>query len=423
MAFLHTRLAAGLRRLRPESIHASALAERFGGLSVDLSRGQILAAFKRAAPELGIAPRLRDAIDVLMAYSQPQDWTPDSRPIVWPSNSTLQEQLGLCRRQVQYLIRTLIDKGLIVVVDSPTGRRWGQRHSTTGKIVEAYGFDLSPLAVRYNEFVTAANQARENREARAKLRRRLTIARKAIRQIAETAMEKNLTQEDWQRRVEEAAHIAKRLGADAPLPVLQKAVAELESRRREAENILTAAFPCAAPENSAPSGATDCIPITTTNELPADQSATRRTDLNLSSAHKHAAQPADMPTEPRKNLLLSPCNKTEDSPTERITPRFILTLSPSLKPYIATRNPNWSDIVNAADWVRGDLGINRSTWIEACQAMGRTAAATAIAIIAAKAQEIHSAGAYLRAMSRRARQGDLHLSNSLYGLAERRALA
>jgi replication initiation protein RepC len=73
MGVVYPKFAAGLRRLRPEAVKAIATAERFVGLPPNLSRGRILAAFKRAAPCLGIAPRLRDAVDTLMAYSQPQD--------------------------------------------------------------------------------------------------------------------------------------------------------------------------------------------------------------------------------------------------------------------------------------------------------------------------------------------------------------
>jgi replication initiation protein RepC len=51
--------------------------------------------------------------------------------------------------------------------------------------------------------------------------------------------------------------------------------------------------------------------------------------------------------------------------------------------------------------------------------MGRTAAAAAIAVIAAKSEEIDSAGGYLRGMTQRAREGTLHLSRSFYSLAER----
>jgi replication initiation protein RepC len=105
--------------------------------------------------------------------------------------------------------------------------------------------------------------------------------------------------------------------------------------------------------------------------------------------------------------------------THMLTPRFVLNVSPPLRPYILKQKPSWSDIVRAADWVRADLGISRHAWIEACETMGRTAAAAAVAVIAAKSEEIGSRGGYLRAMTQRAREGTLRLSKSFYGLAER----
>ena len=424
MGIVRPKFAAGLRRLGPESVNAIATAERFGGLPPDLSRGRILAAFKRAAPCLGIAPRLRDAIDVLMAYSQPQDWEAGCRPIVWPSNRTLQEQLGLCRRQVQYLIRALVDQRLVVPVDSPTGRRWGHRHPVTGKIVEAYGFDLSPLAVRYAEFMAAAERGRKNHEACARLRRRLTIARKAIRQIAEAALEADLVADingqDWQQWAEDAARVAKSTGIDAPIEDLWRIVADLEARRLDGEAVLKSAFMA---EDIAPADAAHCAPITTTNQLPAEKSARGNSDPEQShrddsgALSSHAA--THMPTLTKKNHAGEWLTPVRELQTDTLTPRLILKISPSLRPYIVREKPSWPDIVNAADWVRDDLGISRDAWIGACETMGRTAAAAAIAVIAAKSGEIRSAGGYLRAMTERSREGTLHLSRSFYGLAER----
>jgi replication initiation protein RepC len=102
-----------------------------------------------------------------------------------------------------------------------------------------------------------------------------------------------------------------------------------------------------------------------------------------------------------------------------VTPKFILAVSPELKSYLFTLSPNWTDIVEAADGLRQHLGISRPAWIDACQAMGRYQAATAVAAIAAKGKTIRSPGGYLRGMIGRARNGELHLSNSLRGLARR----
>jgi hypothetical protein len=40
----------------------------------------------------------------------------------------------------------------------------------------------------------------------------------------------------------------------------------------------------------------------------------------------------------------------------------------------------WSDLVDAADWLRHDLGVSKSLWGDACLAMGRELAAVALAI-------------------------------------------
>ncbi|MBO0738490.1 MAG: hypothetical protein J2P48_18270 [Alphaproteobacteria bacterium] len=56
-------------------------------------------------------------------------------------------------------------------------------------MIEAYGFDLSPIAARHGEFVRVAEAARAERITMGRLRRRATIARKGIIQILETAAE------------------------------------------------------------------------------------------------------------------------------------------------------------------------------------------------------------------------------------------
>jgi replication initiation protein RepC len=55
------------------------------------------------------------------------------------------------RPRHQALNRLLIELGLIAVKDSPIGKRCGRR-DREGRIVEAYGFDLSPLAQRIAAF-------------------------------------------------------------------------------------------------------------------------------------------------------------------------------------------------------------------------------------------------------------------------------
>src|SRR3954469_22273293 len=133
------RTPTGFRRLTLNLLQATRAAEDFTGLPQGVSLpGQILAAFKAAAPRLGLAPRLVHAVDWLFKFTQPQDWEAGARPIVWPSAAAQQEALGLSETPVKALNRALIEGGLISMKDSPNGKRYGQRDSK-GRITEAYG--------------------------------------------------------------------------------------------------------------------------------------------------------------------------------------------------------------------------------------------------------------------------------------------
>src|SRR3954454_9821359 len=73
--------------------------------------------------------------------------------------------------------------GIFVIRDTPQGRR-DSRRDDRGRIIEAYGFDLSPLAQRFDEFVKIAAAAKIERERMRKLRCRATLARRAVAQAA-----------------------------------------------------------------------------------------------------------------------------------------------------------------------------------------------------------------------------------------------
>lgn len=88
----------------------------------------------------------------------PHDWKKGSRPIAWPSAREQQEYL-----QLKTLNRVLYEAGIFRDArDDPQGKRYGRRGADK-RIIEAYGFDLSPLATRYEEFVRLAAEAQIER--------------------------------------------------------------------------------------------------------------------------------------------------------------------------------------------------------------------------------------------------------------------
>jgi replication initiation protein RepC len=431
------RAPTGFRRLTLSLLEATHAAEGFTGLPPGVSLpGQILAAFKAAATRLGLAPRLVHAIDWLFRFTQPQDWEEGARPIVWPSAAMQREALGLSETQVKAINRALIEAGLITMQDSPNGKRYGKRDSE-GRIVEAYGFDLSPLAARYAEFRQLATEAKAERAEMGQLRRRATIARKGIVQILETAAEQGFTGEEWMALRQDSHSLTRTLRRIETLEAMTFAVQRLERRQQEArervENLLRAAQPT-PPESvdSDPKGAEyrphqytyktneDLNPDT----VMADKGCSPGSGTADAPPDTAGARPDPQDSQPGTGgVAHTSAVRTDSGPLMRLSIDELLQLAPRLRTYLTTPRPVWRDIVDAADWLRGELGISRPLWGEACVAMGQECAAVAVALVSAKPAEHFrtSPGGYFHGMVAKAKAGQLNLVRTIWGVRQAKA--
>jgi replication initiation protein RepC len=419
----------GFRRLTPGLLQANHAAEAFAGLPEGVSApGQLLAALKAAAPSLGFSPRLVHAVDWLFRFTQPQDWGQGSRPIVWPSASMQEDALGLSPTRTKALNRALIEAGLITMKDSPNGKRYGKRDGK-GRIVEAYGFDLSPLAARHAEFVRLAAEARAERAEFARLRRRATIARNGIAQILETAAEYGFAGEEWTRLQHDTRELVRALRKVERPEEMALGVESLERRQRSArerlENLLIQVTPT-APEtvNTAPKGPENGPHQYTYNpSLDPEQDTVTAPEGCKSVSGSAVSDP--MTPEVRQEPQGAQTGqegqrpaRTDGGTVMRLSTDELVRMAPRLKPYLRSSAPAWPDIVDAADWLRHDLGVSKSLWGEACVAMGREEAAIALAIVSAKpaAHFTSSPGGYFHGMVAKARAGELHLGRTVWGL-------
>ena len=93
-------------------------------------------------------------------------------------------------------------------------------------------------------------------------------------------------------------------------------------------------------------------------------------------------------------------------------------LAPRLKPYLRRASPTWPEIVDAAEWLRHDLGVSKPLWGDACLAMGRDLAAIALAVVSTKhpGHFTASPGGYFHGMVAKARAGELHLERTVWAL-------
>ncbi len=397
----------GFRRLTPGLLRANRAAEAFTGLPEGTSRpGQLLAAFKAAAPRLGLSYRLVHAVDWLFRYTMPQDWEEGARPIVWPSAETQQVGLGLSPTQVKAINRMLIENGLVTMRDSPNGKRYGNR-DRQGRITEAYGFDLAPLAGRHTEFLRLAEEQRLERQELGRLRRRATIARKGITQILETAREYGLQGEEWALLAEETRHLIRVL-KDADRPEhMESGVVSLERRQTAASEHLEVLL-----------GTVDSVPKEPESQ-PHNTTTTESYNLSDTVIALQGSSPSGIETAIDPSTSLAGSGSAPPAGLN-LTPGELVRLAPRLKAYLPGPDPTWRDLVDAADWVRNDLGISKPAWGEACLLLGRPGAAIAVAIVSTKEPGYFrtTPGGYFRGMLDKAKAHDLNLDRTIWKLRD-----
>jgi len=409
----------GFRRLTPGLLQVDRTADSFAGMPDGVTmHGQLLAALKAAAPRMGLSPRMVHAVDWLFRFTQPQDWARGGRPIVWPSASMQQESLGLSPTRAKAINRALIEAGLITMKDSPNGKRYGKRDHK-GRIVEAYGFDLSPIAMRHAEFVRMAAEAKAEREELRRLRRRASIARNGITQILETAAEYGFQGEEWTRLAGDTRDLTKALRRVERPEEMALGVESLERRQRLArerlENLLAEVTSKASePVNPDPLGAENGPhQYTYKASLYPEQDTVIAAEEGSSEGGKASTPPpASMRHEP-----------PERGRVLKLHPEELVRLAPRLKPYLRRPDPTWPEIVDAADWLRHELDVSKPLWGEACLAMGREQAAVAIAVVSIKdpAHFRTTPGGYFHGMVAKAKAGELNLDRTLWAM--RRATA
>jgi replication initiation protein RepC len=402
---------SGARRLTLDMRVRLDQADAFTGLPRGTAKPlRFLAAFQEAEPYLGLPVHAYKLIAWLVKQTQPQDWEEGSRPIAWPSARHQAEFLGLSPARVKQLNRALFEAGVFVMRDNEQGKRYGRRDPETKRIIEAFGFDLSPLALRYDEFVRVAAAARVERDRMKGLRRRATLARRAICQAGEELAAQGHEPEGWRLLEEEVAGLAIACRQASRSNELGVIVGGLERRKTQAEEWVRELVKPVETNPEGPADEPQQYTSTTLTLYP--NKDTVLTQRNSSGA---AGEPVpEAPSPSRRNGLFP-------EPLE-LTPGHLLELAPRLSPYVppGSTDLTWPAIIDAADWLGGEMGISRTLWVRACQVMGRPYAAVALALVSTR-QAGHftsSPGGYFAGMLRKYEKGELRLAGTLWALRE-----
>ena len=391
--------------------------EDFAGLEQSTNRYDLLLLVKRTGKIAGFSPRMIHLLDYYMAFTSELDWEEGSRPIVYQSLSRTALDLGVSERQVQKLEKQLFEVGAISYNDSGNHKRYGQRDPATGRILYAFGVDLTPLAYLKDELQQKLEEKQLYDDAWMQTKRKISWYRRQIRSLLLEMQEEgtgpNLIR-DFQASYDEIA-IQLRTHIDLQqMRILLQRHNDLHSRVLD----------------SAMSGSS--------SDSKASQSQDSAEETTISSCTSERPFAHYKYTTPIKKRNCSPPgNCFQKSVAEATEPKsaasatglqhvsikqVLLAASERFRSHLPLepRPMNWNDVVEAAYSLRSQLHISQRSWAEACQLLSREGAALCVLLadqaIDRPENPVRQPAAYFRGMVNKARAGELRLHNSIFGL-------
>src|SRR6202021_2035630 len=206
---------------------------------------QIFRAICTARPRLGVSERALAVLNALLSFHPETPLTGDDELIVFPSNEHLCLRThGMPASTLRRLLAVLVGAGLIVRRDSPNGKRYA-RKGRGGEITFAFGFDLSPLAARAEEFERMAEQIEAEARAVRLAKERVTLCRRDIAKMIATGVEEGVPTRragqgpaGWQEIHAVFRGLVEGISRNASLAELEVAAEALSSLANDVLNLL-----------------------------------------------------------------------------------------------------------------------------------------------------------------------------------------
>lgn len=354
---------------------------------------KIFHAICTARTRLGVSERALTVLDALLSFHPETALTGEDDLIVFPSNHQLTLRAhGMPASTLRRHLAVLVDAGLIVRRDSPNGKRYA-RKGAGGDIELAFGFDLSPLVVRSEEFQNLAAEIEAEARALKLARERVTLCRRDIAKMIATGIEEGVPTRreghgpaDWQEVHQAFRSIVERIPRTATRQELEEIADELSQLADDVLNLLETHVKAA--------------------NMSAKESQTER---HLQNSNPDSL--VDLEPSLREGRAARTELKPQPSrPAEGSYPLgMVLSACPDIVDYAKGGISSWRDFLATAAVVRSMLGISPSAWEEAQTVMGETQAAIVVGCILQRGEAIRSAGGYLRGLTRKAAAGEFSL--------------
>ena len=399
----------GRRKITPTQLHAELAAEARTARPPVTTPGRVLAAFKRAEPALGVPAQVVKLIDYLVGRTRDLDWDGTGLgPLAWPSDAELEDRLGVGRSQCKQIVHTALEGGYVRLRRSANGKRYGTRDKA-GRITYAYGFDLSPLAERTDEFVAKTAEWEARRDEGRRLRREIGSLHGAVCSMVELAATEGAEGHDWPALKAQADALLRQRGRERDPLFLMPIAARMRALHVRVRELVAAATRVAVDDvNTGPTGPENRPHITTTNHPTIVKTITGSANaLGQEEGSRRESRSGESGTGNALRGFLA-------------TPAFVLSIAPMFAAATGVPRPSWADLTRAGLQVCHELGVSKHAWGQACLMLGREPAVVALATIAARHARglVQSPGGLLRRMVELHEAGTLRLDRTLFGLAD-----
>jgi len=339
---------------------------------------------REARELLGATDRSLAILNALLSFHRETELSADGELIVWPSNEQLINRAnGISPATLRRHLSVLVECGLIIRRDSPNGKRFARR-SRAGEIEQAYGFDLSPIVARAAEFRDLAEAVQAEKKAFRVARERLTLLRRDIVKMIDAGIEEGVPG-NWGRVLQTYQGIIFRLPRTASRQLIEDICAELHHLHVEIRDVLES--------------------FAKTQNLNANESHSER-HIQNSNPDSISESENSFREKKERSGSVAESDNVRSLPKRDLPLSIVLDACPNVRD--ATKSGeirHWRDFLAAAELVRTMLGVSPSAWAEAGEAMGEVQAAIALAAIYQRADQINSAGGYLRSLTEKARDG------------------
>lgn len=390
-----------------------------------VDKWKLYRALCEARPLLGVTDRALAVLNALLSFYPKNALAEEHGLVVFPSNAQLSLRAhGMAEQTIRRHLAVLIEAGLLIRKDSPNGKRYAHK-GRSGEIDEAFGFSLAPLLARSEEIERLAAEVIAERLHLQRLRERLTLCRRDITKLIEAALEEGAAG-DWMTVSAHLRGLLERLPRVPTAVQLAATLDEMELLREEVVNQLEMQL-----NTQKQSGNPDQDERHIQNSNPESTSELEPAfEIKQGERAVGNNNPNTEPSDEQRLKAPTPSGgvsgEVADPPAGHRLKSFPLRLVLQACPQILDYGPggtiaNWRDLMSAAVVVRSMLGVSPSAYEEACAGMGPENAATVIACILERGGHIHSAGGYLRDLTRRAEKGEFAIGPMLMALVRANA--